>query len=65
MESKQLKEYREFIGEENSEEIGKEFKVLNYSSVSSIIESMKANLAGNKKLKKQVENIKSDFLSSN
>ena len=34
-------------------EIGKEFDVPNYSSVSSIIESMKANLAGNKKLKKR------------
>ncbi|MBS1258199.1 MAG: Chromosomal replication initiator protein DnaA [Candidatus Scalindua arabica] len=42
-------------------EIGKEFKVPNYSSVSSIIESMKANLAGNKKLRKQVDKIKRDL----
>jgi REP element-mobilizing transposase RayT len=39
-------------------EIGKEFKVPNYSSVSSIIESMKANLASNKKLRKRVDEIK-------
>jgi hypothetical protein len=36
-------------------EIGKEFKIPNYSSVSSIIESMKANLASNKKLRKRVD----------
>lgn len=42
-------------------EIGEEFKVRNYSSVSSIIESMKANLASNKKLKKQVDKIKRDL----
>jgi REP element-mobilizing transposase RayT len=42
-------------------EIGKEFKIYNYSSVSSIIEKMKAGLVSNKKLKKQVENIRKDL----
>ena len=40
-------------------EIGKEFKVPNYSSVSSIIENMKATLDCNKKLRKRVDKIKS------
>ncbi|MFQ5688528.1 MAG: hypothetical protein ACE5GV_17925 [Candidatus Scalindua sp.] len=47
-----------FLRCDTLKEIGKEFKIPNYSSISSIIESMKANLAGNKKLKKQVGNIK-------
>ncbi len=36
-------------------EIGKEFKIPNYSSVSSIIEKMKTDLVSNRRLKKQVE----------
>lgn len=40
--------------------IGKEYKIDNYSSVSSIIESMKKNIARNKKLKKRIEQIKKD-----
>jgi chromosomal replication initiation ATPase DnaA len=47
-----------FLRCDSLKEIGKEFKVPNYSSISSIIESMKVNLAGNKKLKKQVDKIK-------
>ncbi|MCP4264993.1 MAG: hypothetical protein GY777_05355 [Candidatus Brocadiaceae bacterium] len=39
-------------------EIGKEFKVSNYSSVSSIIEKMKVGLVSNKKLKKQVDKVR-------
>ena len=39
-------------------EIGKEFKISNYSSVSSIIEKMKADLVSNKKLKKQVDKVR-------
>ncbi len=39
-------------------EIRKEFKVSNYSSVSSIIERMKVDLASNRKLKKQVDKVK-------
>ncbi len=39
-------------------EIGKEFKISNYSSVSSIIEKMKADLLSNKKLKKQVDKVR-------
>ncbi len=39
-------------------EIGKEFKVSNYSSVSSIIEKMKVDLVSNKKLKKQVDKVR-------
>ena len=50
-----------FLRRDSLKEIGKEFKVPNYSSVSSIVESMKANLAGNKKLKKQVDKIKRDL----
>ena len=47
-----------FLRRDSLKEIGKEFKVPNYSSVSSIIESMKANLASNKKLRKRVDEIK-------
>lgn len=47
-----------YLRSDSFKEIGKEFKVPNYSSVSSIIENMKANLAGNKRLKKQVDKIK-------
>jgi REP element-mobilizing transposase RayT len=50
-----------FLRRDSLKEIGKEFKVPNYSSISSIIESMKANLAGNKKLKNQVDKIKSNL----
>ncbi len=39
-------------------EIGKEFKISNYSSVSSIIEKTKVDLVCNKNLKKQVGNIR-------
>ncbi|MCP4270062.1 MAG: transposase [Candidatus Brocadiaceae bacterium] len=39
-------------------EIGKEFKIPNYSSVSSIIEKMKVDIASNKKLKKQVDKVR-------
>lgn len=39
-------------------EIGKEFKIPNYSSVSSIIENMKVNIVSKKKLKKQVDKIR-------
>ncbi len=39
-------------------EIGKEFKVSNYSSVSSIIEKMKVDLVSNKKLRKQVDKVR-------
>ncbi len=45
-------------------EIGKEFKIFNYSSVSSIVEKMKASIVSNKKLKKQVEKIRMDFIKS-
>ena len=43
---------------ESLTEIGKEFKVSNYSSVSSIIEKMRADLVSNKKLKKQVDKVR-------
>ena len=39
-------------------EIGKAFKVFNYSSVSSIIEKMGVDLVSNKKLKKQVDKVR-------
>jgi chromosomal replication initiation ATPase DnaA len=39
-------------------EIGKEFEVSNYSSVSSIIEKMRVGLVSNKKLKKQVDKVR-------
>ncbi len=39
-------------------EIGKEFKVSNYSSISSIIEKMRVDLVSNKKLKKQVDKVR-------
>jgi len=42
-------------------EIGKDFKIPNYSSVSSIVESVKAKLITNKKLKKQVDKIRKDM----
>jgi hypothetical protein len=52
-----------FLRHDSLKEIGKEFKVPNYSSVSSIVESMKENLAGNKELRKQVDKIKKAFYS--
>ena len=39
-------------------ETGKEFKVSNYSSVSSIIEKVKVDIVSNKKLKKQVDKVR-------
>lgn len=41
-------------------EIGKEFKIFNYSSVSSIIKKMKVEIISSKKLKK-VEKIRKDL----
>ena len=41
-------------------EIGKEFRIYNYSSVSSIIEKMKADIVRNKKTKKQIEKARED-----
>ncbi len=38
-------------------EIGKEFNISNYSSVSSIIENVKVDMVSNKKLKKQVDTV--------
>ncbi len=52
-----------FLRHDSLKDIGKEFKIPNYSSVSSIVESMKANLASNKKLRKQVDKIKRGFCS--
>jgi len=46
-----------FLRHDTLKEIGKEFKIPNYSSVSSIVESMKVNLSVNKKLKKQIDKI--------
>ncbi|MDR4504915.1 MAG: transposase [Candidatus Scalindua sp.] len=50
-----------YMRRDSLKEIGKEFKVVKYSSVSSIIESVKSNLISNKKLKKHVDNIKRDL----
>ncbi|WP_167506061.1 helix-turn-helix domain-containing protein [Desulfosediminicola flagellatus] len=45
------------------EDIGKEFGINKYSSVSSIIVRTKKQLSANKHMQKQVENIVSTFLS--
>ena len=50
-----------YLRRDSLKEIGKEFKVAKYSSVSSIIEGVKSNLVRDKKLKKQVDNIKKDL----
>ena len=39
------------------EDIGKEFKVAKYSSVSSVIERMKTKIAENRKLKMRIERL--------
>ncbi|MDR4499646.1 MAG: transposase [Candidatus Scalindua sp.] len=50
-----------YMWRDSLKEIGKEFKIVKYSSVSSIIESVKSNLISNKRLKKHVDNIKRDL----
>jgi REP element-mobilizing transposase RayT len=50
-----------YMRRDSLKEIGKEFKIVKYSSVSSIIESVKSNLISNKRLKKHVDNIKRDL----
>ena len=43
------------------EDIGREFKVAKYSSVSSVIERMKTRIAKNRKLKMQIERLKEEI----
>ncbi|MCP4374395.1 MAG: transposase, partial [Deltaproteobacteria bacterium] len=42
-------------------EIGKEFKISNYSTVSSIIEKVKIDLDSDRNMRKQVEKIRKDL----
>ncbi len=50
-----------YLRRDTLKEIGKEFKIAKYSSVSSIIESVKSNIVSNKRLRKRVEDIKRDL----
>ena len=50
-----------FLRRDSLKVIGKDFKIPNYSSVSSIIEKMKVNLVNNRKLKKQVDEIRKNL----
>ena len=51
-----------FILRGNSlEEIGREFKVAKYSSVSSVIERMKTKIAKNRKLKMHIDKLKEEI----
>jgi chromosomal replication initiation ATPase DnaA len=43
------------------EEIGREFKVTKYSSVSSVIERMKERIAKNRSLKTRIERLKEEI----
>lgn len=46
------------------EEIGKQVNMANYSSVSSVIERMKARIEGDRNLRRRVEEIKGQLLMS-
>ncbi len=50
-----------FLRRDSLKVIGKDFKIPNYSSVSSIIEKMKVIIVNNRKLKKQVDKIRKNL----